>query len=64
MRSVTEDSESVAVKPKAVVPDMKKLPDSVLDVPVAHARSLVWVQLGSADPTMGLPGKFWIQVSN
>lgn len=62
--SVTEDSDGVATKLKAVVPDMEEPPDRVLDVPVAQARSLFWVQLGSADPTMGLLGKFWNQISD
>jgi hypothetical protein len=59
--SVTEESDGVAVNPNAVVPDIKEPPDSVLDVPVAQALPPVWVQLGSEDPTMGLPGKFWIR---
>jgi len=58
--SVTEESVGEAVRPRAVVPDMKEPPARVLDAPVAQAQPLVWVQLGSADPTMGLPRKFWI----
>ena len=55
---VTLESDGVAVNPRAVVPDINVSPDTVLDTPVAHARSLFWVQLGSANPTIGLPGKF------
>jgi hypothetical protein len=38
--SVTDGSDGVAVRLRAVVPDMKEPPGRVLDVPVAQARSL------------------------
>ncbi len=58
MVSMTNESDGVAISPNAVVQNMKGPPESVLDVSVAHAWLLFWIQLGSADPTMGLPGKF------